>query len=280
VIKDDKVPQKKLVAECTFENVSVDDLIDGLETLSGRYGQGVIVSAPGDGPDAPLAWALQDVSMASHETDAAHQAKLCTNAILNSRRALGCLVDWYIARDFGNLCKNPPGSPKQKADFLMRRGIIDELTSRVLARAIEKRNRVEHDYISPDLESAEDVVELLRRTMTAIRQQSDPSCGAWVFGIFLGGQGYGTDGRHATFGGWCDPLAVFMRSGAQPWVGIVLPNSETLATVRRTFMNDVAIDELLRILSLVEQKFGHAFSFTDHESCNVMARELGFTEGQ
>ncbi len=270
------MPQKQLIAACQFDPVSAEDLIDGIGTLSGRYGQGVIVPAPGDGPDGPLSWAIQDVSQAALKTDAAEQAKLCTNAVLNARRALGCLVDWYVARDFGTLCKNPPGSPKQKADFLMRRGIIDELTSRVLARAIEKRNRVEHDYISPDLKTAEDVVELLRRTMTTIRQQSDPSHGAWVYGIFLGGCGYRNDGPWATFGGWCEPLVVFSRSDVCPWVGIVLPDSETSAVVRRTELNQVKLDELTQILSLAEQKFGHASSFPDSQSIDVMARELGF----
>ena len=158
----------------------------------------------------------------------------------------------------------------------MRRGIIDELTSRVLTRAIEKRNRVEHDYISPDLNTAEDVVELLRRTMATIRQQSDPSRGAWVYGIFLGECGYRNDGPWATFGGWCEPLIVFSRSDTCPWVGIVLPDSETNAVVRRTDLNLVKLDELLQILSLAEQKFGHASSFADSQSCDVMARELGF----
>src|SRR5690606_9344925 len=133
------------------------------------------------------AWAIQDVSKAPHEPNAQEQARLCTNAIVNARRALGCLVEWYVHRDLGKCCKNPPESPKQQAEFLMRRGIIDELTSRVLARAIEKRNKVEHDYIVPELDSTEDVVELLRRTMATIRNQSDPAMAPWIFGIFLGG---------------------------------------------------------------------------------------------
>jgi len=272
------VPQKQLIAECQFDPVSADDLIDGIGTLSGQYGQGVSIPAPGDGPDEPLSWAIQDVHQAANETDRAEQSKLCTNAMLNARRALGCLVDWYVTRDFGTLCKNPPGSPKQKAEFLMKRGIIDELTSRVLARAIEKRNHVEHEYIAPDLSSAEDVVELFRRTMTAIRQHSDPSHGVWVYGIFLGGNGNGGDGRWATFGGWCGPLIVFSRSGVRPWVGIVLPDSETHAVVRRTDLNQVQLDQLTTILALAEQKFGHASSFVDSQSCDLMARELGFTE--
>lgn len=232
---------------------SADDLFDAIASIAGRYGQGVVVAPPGDGPDNPLSWSIQEVNRAGVETDTLERGKLCTNAMLNARRALACLVDWYVSRDLGELCKNPPGSPKQKAEFLMRRGVIDELTSRVLARAIGKRNRVEHDYIVPELDTAEDVVELLRRTMTTIRQHSDPSHGPWVFGIFLGGHGVGKNGRYATFGGWSDPLVVFSRFTPRPWVGVVLPDGETDALIRYTNLADVTLDQLLNLLSLAEQ---------------------------
>src|SRR4051812_45343225 len=81
-------------------------------------------------------------------------SRLCTNAVVNSRRALACLVEWYVERDLGKLCMTPPATPKQQADFLVRRGIIDDLTSRVLERTIAKRNRVEHQFVAPDIETA------------------------------------------------------------------------------------------------------------------------------
>jgi hypothetical protein len=266
---------KKVTAQCEFEIVSAADLIDGLGTLTGRSGQGVIIPPPGDGPDNPLAWAIQDVSMASHARDEQEQARLCTNAVVGSRRALGCLVEWYVERDLGKWCKYPPGSPKQQAEFLMRRGIIDELTSRVLERAVDKRNRVEHDYVTPDLATAEDVVELLRRTMTIIRNQSNPSLAPWVFGIFLGGYGHGDHGRYATFGGWCEPLAVFSRFPPRPWVGLVLPDGEARALVRHAYLDNTTVEELVQLLALAEQKYGHTSSFMDLKSRELMGSELG-----
>ena len=44
-----KVPQKQLVGECRFDPVTAEDLIDGIGTLSGRYGQGVIIPPPATG---------------------------------------------------------------------------------------------------------------------------------------------------------------------------------------------------------------------------------------
>jgi hypothetical protein len=162
----------RIIAQCEFETVSAADILDGLNTLSGRFGQGVNISAPGDGPDMHLSWSIQEVTNAFQTPNGPKRAQLCTNAVLNARRARACLVDWYVERDLGKYCRNPPTTPREQAAFLMRRGVIDELTSRVLERAVDKRNRVEHDFKAPDLETAEDVVELLRRTIAAIRLQS------------------------------------------------------------------------------------------------------------
>jgi len=73
---------------------------------------------------------------------------------------------------------------KQQVRFLIARGVIDELTSRVLERAIQKRNDAEHRYISPTLDVTEDIVELLRRTVSAIRTQSSPEHGPWILAYF------------------------------------------------------------------------------------------------
>jgi uncharacterized protein YutE (UPF0331/DUF86 family) len=262
-------------AHCEFETASAADVLDGLGTVTGRCGEGVILPAPGDGPDTHLAWAIQEVSGALNILDKQEQRKLCTNAIINARRALACLVDWYLERDLAMYCQNPPKTADQKANFLVRRGIIDSLTSRVLERAVAKRNEVEHQYLAPPIEVAEDVVELFRRTMAAIRNQSDPSHAPWIFGIFLGGQGYGSRGRFAEFRGWCEPLVVFSRFPPRPWVGLVLPDGDVRAVVRRAYLDTTTVDELIQLLALSELKYGHSSSFMDLRSCEVMAREIG-----
>lgn len=216
------------------------------------------------------------MSSASNILDKGEQRKLCTNAIISARCALACLVDWYLERDLAIYCANPPKTAEQKAGFLMRRGVIDNLTSRVLARAVAKRNEAEHQYLAPPIEVAEDVVELFRRTMTAIRNQSDPSLAPWVFGIFLGGHGYG-NGRHfAEFQGWCEPLVVFSRFPPRPWIGLVLPDGDVRALIRRAYLDTTKVDELIQLLAMAEQKYGHSSSFSDPRSCEVMAQEIGF----
>jgi hypothetical protein len=260
-------------AKCEFETVSASEVLDGLATVAGRYGRGVIVPAPGDGPDTHLGWAIQDVSGAL-TLNKQEQQKLCTNAIINARRALACLVDWYLKRDLAIYCEKPPKSAEQKADFLVRRGVIDSLTSRVLERAVAKRNEVEHQYHAPPLEVAEDIVEMFRRTMGAMRNQSDPSLAPWIFGVFLGEQGHRTLGPYAEFRGWCEPLVVFSRFPPRPWVGLVLPDGDVRALVRRVYLDMTRVDELVQLLALAERKYGHLSSFQDASSCKVMGREL------
>ena len=261
--------------DCRTEVVTALDIIDGLDTLKGRSGQGTVLRPPGLGPDELLAWAISEVTAAARAGEETAISKLCTNAVMNSRRALACLVDWYIDRDLAKYCKKPPATPTQQAQFLMSRGIVDELTSHVLERAVGKRNRVEHEYVVPTLPEAEDVVELLRRTMATLRSQSDPSLAPMLFGTYLGGHGYGEHGAYAEFHGWADPLAIFCRFSQRPWVGLLVPETDRRCLIRRAYLDETTPDELVQLLSLAELRFGKPSSFTDQETCKLILQELG-----
>jgi hypothetical protein len=263
---------------CNFETVSAPDVLSGLNTLNGRYGQGIIVQPPGDGPDKPLNWAIQEIITAADAPTKEERERLSTDAMLNSRRALACLVDWYLERDLINCCKNPPSDAKRKARCLVSRGIIDELTSRVLERAISERNQVEHRYLVPLLETAEDVVELLRRTISAIRSQSEPSHAPWIFGSFLHSLGSSEKGPYAEFHGWTQPLLVLWRFGHRPWVGIVIPEGSSKAAVRRAFLDETGPEELIAILSVADLKYGRPSFLTDIKSAGVLAKTMSLCE--
>ena len=193
------------------------------------------------------------------------------DAVLSARRSLACLVDWYLQRDLATLCKDAPETAKQKVKFLIMRGVIDELTSRVLERAIQRRNNAEHQYLAPTLAETEDMVELLRRTVAAIRTQSPPERGPWLFGSFLYAVFIGDNERRAEFHGWCDPIVVFSRFAPQPWVGLVLPKNKTEAVIRRTLLEETTTEELVQLLLLTGQKFGAPSSYADAKSCELRA---------
>jgi hypothetical protein len=233
---------------------------------------GTLVKAPGDGPERFLNWALQEVINA-RQSALEEQEHHCVDAVLNARRSLACLVDWYLQRDLATLCKIAPETAKHQVNFLIMRGVIDELTSRVLERAIQKRNSAEHQYISPTLAEAEDVVELLRRTVAAIRAQSPPEYGPWIFGTFLYGASWGGPESRVEFHGWCDPVVVFSRFAPQPWVGLLLPKNKSEAVIRRALLKETTTEELVQLLLLAGQKFGAPSSYYDARSCQIIASE-------
>jgi hypothetical protein len=270
---DLRMPSQALHPEVTVEDASAADILDGLETLEGRSGRGIVVDAPGEGPDKLLTWALQEINNAMQAASAEERQHHCVDAVLHARRSLACLVDWYLERDLAHLCKDAPATPKQQARFLTSRGVIDELTSRVLERAIQKRNDVEHQYRSPTLDTAEDIVELLRRTLAALRTHSAPELGPWVFGSFLHAIGYGNRGRYAEFHGWSGPLAVFSRFGPRPWVGLVLPENKVKAVIRRAFLKETSVEELVQLQLLSVRKFGTPSSCADAQSSQLLAIE-------
>ncbi len=267
------MPSERLHPVVKIEPATPAIILDGLETLEGRSGQGVLVDPPGDGPDRLLNCALQEVNNAMQSGSEEDKKHYCVDAVLHARRGLACLVDWYLERDLATRCKNAPRTTKQKVRFLITRGVIDELTSRVLERAIEKRNKAEHRYVSPILEVAEDVVELLRRTVAAIRTQSSPTYGPWIFGGFLHASGAGNKGRYAEFHGWCKPLVVFSRFAPQPWVGLVLPENKTKAVICRASLKETTTDELVQLLLLAGRKFAAPSSYADAQSCKLLALE-------
>jgi hypothetical protein len=248
------------------------DVLGGLETLEGRSGQGITISPPGDGPDRLLNWALKEVNDAMESIDE-EQKHHCVDAVLHGRRGLACLVDWYLERDLATLCKDAPAGAKQKVKFLIRRGLIDELTSRVWERAIQTRDDAEHRYVSPVLDVAEDIVELLRRTVAAIRTQSPPENGPWIFGGFLHRMEWDEKGCRPEFRGWSGQLVVFSRFAPQPWVGLVLPENDTNAVIRRALLKDTTTEELVALLSLAGRKFGVPSSYSDRKSCELLAAE-------
>lgn len=263
---------------CDFESVAPEDILSGLTTLTGISGHGVFISPPESGPDKPLNWAIQEVINARNVLTEEERERLCTNAVLNSRRALACLVDWYVERDMLNRCKKPPSDARRKAQLLVSRGIIDELSSQVLERSIAKRNVTEHSYTVPSLDTAEDVVELMRLTISTARSRSDPSFGSWIFGTFLHSLGFSKKGRFAEFHGWSRPLLILWRFSPRPWVGILLPENATNAAVRRVFLDEIAPEQLIEILATAEHRFGRSSSASDIQSCELLGKKMSLAE--
>jgi hypothetical protein len=209
-----------------------------------------------------LEWAVKDIEAAA---DASHHqtTRFSVSALMNARRSLSCLVDQYLARDCFALCRDAPSEAGKKADLLVRRGIFDLLAARALRRAIARRNVIEHQYEQVGLDDAQDTVHLVRSTIENCVARSNPYRASAFFGRFLGGFYSGPQGLVHHFDGWSGNLFVWARCESPPWFGIVIPSSNTEATVRRVPFSALTCDELLEVLVTLEARLSDGYSFVD-----------------
>lgn len=177
-----------------------------------------------------------------------------TNAVLTARRALSCLVDWYMQRDGFWYCKNFENSLEAKSEILLQIGVIDKLTSKVLKRIIDVRNIAEHKYQSINLDDAEDIVELLRRLCDSLIGISEPDKINAVWGHFnYGYQLTNLNGKYDFgFPGWSKECFVLQLTATPPWMGVVFPTSKQHAVVKRVFLKDVPTNLLIEVLLYVQ----------------------------
>ena len=266
---------EQVQGQCIFEKIEPVELIDAANTLKGHDGIGIAVPPPGDGVDKILNWAVADVKMAAQAQDVNERERFAANAMLNSRRALACLVDWYMQRDCFFLCKNAPVGAKKQSEILLQRGIIDELTSHVLERAVAKRDVVEHRFVAPPLETSEDVVELLRRSIKCLVADSDPTTGPCLFGGLSYSVGFGKQGERAAFYGWREPAFIMCTFVQKPWLGVILPDSRNKAVVRHSFFNETDVDTLMELLSILERTFGRIAGGMGSGMWRLLAKETG-----
>jgi hypothetical protein len=147
----------------------------------------------------------------------------------------------------------------------------------VLYRAIQKRNAVEHKYETPSVESAEDIFELIRRTIQCFSTESNPSEGPFLFGSFSYGIGLSASGPNAQFHGWLDrqPCCLLCTLDATPWIGIILPQDSSQALVRRTYFNEITTVLLLEVLQVLESTFGRSRGQTPPVYWKLLLSECG-----
>lgn len=208
------------------------------------------------------------------ETDVKRHA---VNAISNARKAIACLVNWYLISHHFMSCRNPPNNAREKSHILKRLGIYDEITALVLEKAIEKRDVVEHQFQSIPLDEAANVVELIRRTSSSIMHSFPPGCGPACFGTLTGGvfRNYAENIIRGTFYGWSNPIVLIAAYEPRKWIGIVLPESPSVAHVRYTMLSRFSSDELFLLYSKLNYIPGRDGSWRPEEDWREHARVAG-----
>src|SRR6185369_4269316 len=163
------------VPDVTFEEMDPLDALSAVEATSApRSRTSVYLHMEGFHFQTFLDWAIQDASDARGITTEAAKERFLVGALMNSRRALSCLVDYYLWRDGFAFCRDAPKSAPDNSNLLIRRGIFDQLAADTLGRAVDRRNRVEHRYEIPNVADVEDTVQLVRATIENAIRRSDP----------------------------------------------------------------------------------------------------------
>jgi len=128
----------------------------------------------------------------------------------------------------------------------------------VLPRAVQERDKAEHQFVAATLEQAEDFAELMRRTIQGLRAESDPSQRPFLFGSMSYRVGLGAFGQSAEFFGWKNPCFLLCPFETTPWLGAIVPDkfAPAAAVVRRTFFAEISTELLLQVLRILEQNFG------------------------
>jgi hypothetical protein len=245
--------QPLLIPEIEIEDLDPKDLVSAAKTSSQNLRRTICHLQPlGAGFEAFLRWSLNDISAARQSPIADTQSRFCVNALMNARRALSCLVDQYLARDGFAFCSDAPSEAGDKVKLLVRRNVIDHLAAGALKRAIELRHQVEHRYEVPQLEDAENMVQIVRATIETAAAKSDPYSSRSLFGTILGGYSSGQSGEKHWFGGWNGLLFVVVVISSKPWAGVLIPSSNTKATLRKAVLKKVSCDQLFDFLAVLE----------------------------
>lgn len=266
-----------LKGKIIFESVAPNDLPDAARSLGGTGRNDIKISAPGVGVDELLGWSLKEVQLARDARDTSDQHRCATNSLLNGRRALACLVEWYLRRDYFSFCADAPQRAEDKAELLQKRGILDATAASALRTAIVERDKAEHQFAAATLQDAESFVETMRSTIARLRSQSDPSLRPFLFGRMSYSLSVGEHGQSAQFFGWLGPSFLFCFLDKKPWLGAVVPDGHDPATaiVRRTFFDEVTAELLLQVLQILEGTFGQSQGSTSVDGATLLLRECG-----
>lgn len=269
--------------KCTFEEIGQEDFISGIHTLNLSGGIGRFLPAPGQGVTNLISWSLRSIELAKQAQSEDEKAQYSSDALMSSRRSLGCLVDWYLKRDGFYYCKDKPKNSHERAEILLKRGLVDNLTMRVLSRAIKKRNQTEHDYVVHSLEEVEDIVELIRRTNESLMNVSNPSYSPFIIGSLSYSCAIHDNGEDQyMFYGWnmannnnCFLLNTIYQ---EPWMGIIIPISLSEVEIRRTFLKNTSCESLFEILEHVERQKDHLKKIFSDDMLIGIFKEIGIKD--
>jgi len=157
------------------EEISPQEVIDAVDTLSFERKMSIQTKAPGEGPDFFLNWASEELREAGASEDKNTRHRKFYNASVYSKAAVECLVDWFLSKFLLHLTISPMAGTKQKLEALNAEELLGISFSLFNTIVFEPRNRGIHKFELVEEQEARYGYELANLTIKNCVNTVDPS---------------------------------------------------------------------------------------------------------
>jgi hypothetical protein len=155
--------------------------LSALKTLGGLQQTGRFIAFRGDDVDTLIGWAVSELEQAEHASCDVDRRKHTTHAVGHAKRAVDCLFDAYLERDYLDIHLAPRAMFSAKLKLLKER--FKQLPWRLIPAIVaDPRDTAEHEREAPSVQDAGIAVEAARAVVTAMRSVSDPLSGPALAG--------------------------------------------------------------------------------------------------
>jgi hypothetical protein len=104
--------------QVTWTPVPPPDVLSAARSVGGVPQMGRLISYKGTDVDTQLGWAFSELEAAERASSHAEQQKHTTHAVSHAKRAVDCLFDAYLERDFLAVHLTPRPTFSAKLDLL------------------------------------------------------------------------------------------------------------------------------------------------------------------
>jgi len=162
--------------------ISAQDMIGGIKTLSFKNKLSLSLPFPGKGPDFFLNWASEELKEAAQSADDLMKSRKYYNAAVYSKGSIECLVDWYLQRMMLNFSIPAYAGMAQKLEALDSDNLLGISFSLFSDIVFEPRNRGIHQYELVDQKEAKNGFELANLTIKNCVYKVPPQIAPFFYG--------------------------------------------------------------------------------------------------
>jgi hypothetical protein len=245
-----------MTPKVTWRRVLPADVLSALKTLGPLRSAGRIIRYRGQDVETLLGWAFTELDLAEKATSVDEKARHASQVVVHAKKALDCLFDAYLERDFLDIRLRPRAGFSEKLELLKNR-LGGRLPWRLVPAAVaEPRDDSEHSRVPPPPERAGVAAEAAKMTIEAMVAASNPLHGPAHAGSFGWGMRSTDSGYYQYVTGFPEQFAWLWRcSDGIPRIGIGVSTSDATDTAEVCYcdLEQFALAEHLEALQLWEQ---------------------------